>query len=131
MQTGVIHALLMLDAHYLSYRVAFYLIVGKGIFEGCHFVILDETALLDVDECFVLFFLALGLTQALLGVEQQDELLHLVVVEQLVTVKLLQGVSQLFLAGGLVDGLFVGFLCKAIAELASTLQETEFLLAAV
>ena len=86
MQTGVIHALLMLDAHYLSYRVAFYLVVSESIFESSYFVIFNKTALLDIDECLIFFFLALCFTQALLGVEQQYELLHLVVVQQLVAV---------------------------------------------
>ena len=86
MQTGVIHALLMLDAHYLSYRVAFYLVVSESIFESCQLVIFDQTALLDINERFVFFLLTLCLAQAFLSVEQQDELLHLVVVQQLVAV---------------------------------------------
>ena len=131
MQAGIVHALLVLDAHNLCYRVALYLIVCESIFKGCQLVIFDQTALLDINERFVFFLLTLCLAQAFLSVEQQDELLHLVVVEQLVTVKLLQGITQLFFTSSLVDGLFIGLLCKAVAELACTLQETEFLLAAI
>ena len=62
MQTGVIHALLMLDTHNLSHRVAFYLVVCESILQSCHLIVLDETALLDIDERFVFLLLALCLS---------------------------------------------------------------------
>jgi hypothetical protein len=86
MQPGIVHTLLVLNTHNLCHRVALYLVVSERIFESSYLVILDEAALLDIDECLIFFFLALCFTQTLLGIKHQDELLHLVVVQQLVAV---------------------------------------------
>ena len=131
LQTGIVDTLLVLDAHDFGNALALYLVLKQGILQYGKVLVLDQAALLQVDECFVLLLLALGFAQALLGIEHQGEGLHLVVVDEAVLVNLHQGIAEVLVGSGLVDGLLVGLYGQAVAELAGALQVVKFLLGAV
>ena len=131
LEAGIVNILLVLDAHNFSDAVALNLILRKGILKGCHFVVLNEATLLEVEECFVFFLLALRFAQALLSTEHEVECFHFIVVKQSVLIDLHQGVAQVFCVSSLVDCLLVGFNSQTVAELARALQVTQFLFGAI
>ena len=131
LQACSVYTLLVLDAHDLGNALALYLVLKQGILQYGKVLVLDQAALLQVDECFVLLLLALGFAQALLGIEHQGEGLHLVVVDESVLVDLHQGIAEFLVGSGLVYGLLVSLYGQAVAELAGALQVVEFLLGAV
>ena len=105
--------------------------MGKFIFEDIHLLLFHEAILAKVFEGFMLFFLCLGLADALLALKQLGKFFQFVIMEQLVLVDGLERMTKFLCILGRSDLLSVCLYLHAVAEFTCAVHEVEFFLCVI